>query len=230
MKLRAILIDDEPLARERLRQLLDADIEIVAECANGVSAITEVRAKQPDVLLLDIRMPDMDGFAVVEALGARAPWVILTTAYDEHAVRAFEARALDYLLKPISRTRLREALARVREGMAAGKSPERRLAVRDGANVTFVRIGEVNWIEAAGNYALVHAGAATHILRDTMSALEERLPHEAFLRVSRSAIVNLNHVRALLSEDGLHYAVLDDGGRIAVTRSLREVQQRVGAG
>ena len=250
MKLRIVITDDEPLARERLSRLLksEPDAEVVAECADGPSAIEAVREQKIDVLLLDVQMPGMDGFEVVRALGPKhLPAVIFVTAFDQHAVRAFETRAIDYLLKPASRSRLREALDRVRERLAkssgsgvtqelldllaereAGASRVRRLAVRSGERVVFVPAEQVDWIEAAGNYVVIHAGKENHIMRDTMAALEADLPAGMFLRVSRSAIVNLRRVRELQSiAPGEHVAILGDGQRVPMTRSLREVEERL---
>ncbi len=230
MSLRVVMVEDEPLARERLRGLLagEPDVEVVAECVDGPSAVETLRRLTPDLVFLDIRLPGMDGFAVLEKLGDGVrPSIIFLTAFDEHAVKAFEARALDYLLKPVSRARLRDALQRVRERRSASGVSERRLAVRDGDRVTFVNVSEVDWIEAAGNYAILHCGPSTHILRETMSALETSLPQDSFLRVSRGAIVNLRRVVELRSEDGQGVAVLRDGKRVPVKRALRDVEQRL---
>jgi two-component system LytT family response regulator len=249
-KLRVIVVDDESLARERLRRLLnnEADVEIVAECADGPSAIEAVRTHNPDLLLLDIQMPGMDGFAVLEALGPkRLPAVVFVTAFDQHAVRAFEARALDYLLKPTTRARLSRTLAHVRERLAANVGqavPQalidfieeqkthgtgvRRIAVRAGERISFVSTDDIDWVEAAGNYVILHVGKTTHILRETMNALETELPANVYLRVSRSAIVNLRRVKELQAvAPGEHVAILADGQRIAITRSLREVEDRL---
>lgn len=248
MKLRVPIIDDEELARERLKRLLSsaADIEIVGECADGPSAVETVRRIAPHLLLLDVQMPGMDGFQVLRELGPeRLPAVVFVTAFDSHAVRAFEARALDYLLKPTTRRRLHEALARAREKLAAsreGAVPQalldllaereapriRRFAVRSGERTAFVAVDEIDWIEAAGNYAVLHVGKATHILRETMSALEAQLPPAHFLRVSRSAIVNLRSVLELQAVmPGEHVAILSSSQRVAITRPLREVEERV---
>jgi two-component system LytT family response regulator len=250
MKLRLLLADDEPLARERLRMLLasETDVEIIGECGDGAATVEAVRAHAPDVLFLDIQMPGMDGFEVLRALGAeKIPVVIFVTAYDEHAVRAFEARALDYLLKPCKRARFRQALERAREQVVArrgGALPQalldllaeretgagriRRLAVRSGERVIFVAVEDLDWIEAAGNYAILHAGRENHILRETMNALETQLPPESFLRVSRSAIVNLRRVREIQAlAPGEHVALLADGHKVTMTRPLREIEERL---
>jgi two-component system LytT family response regulator len=201
------------------------------------------------LVLLDVQMPGMDGFEVLRALDQkRLPAIVFVTAYDQHAVRAFEARALDYLLKPTSRARLSEALRRARERLAANSAADtvpqalrdflaereatagrvRRLVVRTGERITFVSADEIDWIEAAGNYVVLHVGKQTHILRDTMNALEAQLPGDSFLRVSRSAILNLRRVKELQSVmPGEHVAILVEGQRVAITRSLREVEERL---
>lgn len=250
MKLRVLVVDDEELARDRLRRMLgsEADVEIVGECADGPSAVEAVRQHDPDLLLLDVQMPGMDGFEVLRELDPRhSPFVVFVTAFDEHAVRAFEARAIDYLLKPASAGRLRESLGRVRERLAtrgtsalpqplldllaereAAASRLRRIAVRSGERTTFVAVDEIDWIEAAGNYVILHAGKQNHILRETMSALEAQLPGDFFLRASRSAILNLRRVKELQAVSSAeHVAILEDGQRIAITRSLREVEERL---
>ncbi|MHA3770824.1 LytR/AlgR family response regulator transcription factor [Verrucomicrobiota bacterium sgz303538] len=253
MNLRVVLVDDEPLARERLIRLLgnEEGVEIVAECGDGASAVDAVSQHKPNLLLLDIQMPGMDGFDVVHALDPKAlPSIVFVTAYDQHAVRAFEARALDYLLKPVSRARLRETLVRARERLQTATPSQsqslpqalldflaerestagrvRRLLVRNGERISFVRAEDVDWIEAAGNYALLHTGRESHIIRETMSALEAQLPVDTFLRVSRSAILNLRRVRELQSlAPGEHIAILADGQRVPITRSLREVEDRL---
>jgi two-component system LytT family response regulator len=247
MKLRAIIVDDERMARTRLRRMLehDPEVEIVAECADGLAAVSAVQEESPDLLLLDIQMPGMDGFGVLEALGAeRTPEVVFVTAYDEHAIRAFEEHALDYLMKPVSPERFTKMLARVRERrlhaqpdqesllemLAQRKAEARgtRLVVRSGERTTFVSPEEIDWVEAAGNYAILHLGKRTHILRETMSGLETQLPGEMFCRVSRSAILNLRRVQELQSlSAGDHVAILSDGQRIGISRSLREVEERL---
>jgi two-component system LytT family response regulator len=251
MKLRVAIVDDETLARDRMRRLLrgDPDVEIVAECADGAAAVEAVREHHPDLILLDVQMPGMDGFAVLRALEpAQMPGVVFVTGVDTHAVKAFEARALDYLVKPTSRARLDEALARARDRLAAkpsapavpqelldflreregGPEPLKRFSVRNGARIIFVSANDVDWIEAAGNYAILHVGKTTHILRETMAVLEEQLARESFLRVSRSAILNLSRLRELQSLTPTeHVAILADGQRISVTRSFREIEGRL---
>jgi two-component system LytT family response regulator len=250
MKLRVIIVDDEDLARERLRHLLrkESEVEIVAECSDGPSAVAAVREHHPDVVLLDIQMPQMDGFEVVRALAdGPMPAIIFVTAYDQHAVRAFEARALDYLLKPTTRARLHDALTRVGERTVAipnatvpqalldflaerelAGSRLRRVTVREAERTVVVPVEEIDWIEAAGNYVLLHVGRENHILRETMSALEAQLPPDLFLRVSRSAIVNLRRVKELRATGGgEHIIILTNNEKIPVTRSPREVEERL---
>lgn len=254
--MKVVIVDDEALARERLRRLLsgEADVEIVAECADGATAVEAVRQYAPDLLLLDVQMPGLDGFETLRALDPdRLPTVVFVTGFDQHAVRAFEARALDYLLKPTTRVRLAESLSRVRERLADKSAPSpfpqalldllaerdsartppalprvRRLAVRTGERVVFVPTEEVDWVEAAGNYVILHVGSSTHILRETMSSLEEQLSGSSFLRVSRSAILNLHRVKELQSvAPGENVAILLSGQRVSMTRSIREVEERL---
>jgi two-component system LytT family response regulator len=248
MRLRVVTVDDEPLARERLRRLLrgDREVEIVAECGDGRAAVDAVREYTPDLLFLDVQMPGMDGFEVLRTLDPeRLPAVVFVTGFDQHAVRAFEARALDYLLKPTTRPRLEETLSRARARLSASAPPAvpqplldllaersgtclRRFSIRNGERVTFVSTHDVDWIEAAGNYVVLHAGKTTHILRETMTALEAQLPRDTFLRISRSAILNLHRIQELQTVTPTeHVAILTDGQRIAMTRSIREVEERV---
>ena len=247
MKLRAIIVDDERMARTRLRRMLekDPDVEIAAECADGQAAVNAVREESPDLILLDIKMPGMDGFDVLEALGPdRTPEVVFVTAYDDHAIKAFEEHALDYLMKPVSAERFTKMLARVRERRAQAQRGQEsllemlaqrkaeargaRLIVRSGERTTFISPEEIDWIEAAGNYAILHLGNKTHILRETMSALESQLPDDMFCRVSRSAILNLRRVKELQSlSPGEHVAILANGERVGISRGLREVEERL---
>ena len=251
--MKIVIVDDELLARERLRQLLsgEADVQIVAECADGHAAVEAVRQYAPDLLLLDVQMPGMDGFETLRSLDPKhLPAVVFVTGFDQHAVHAFETRAVDYLLKPTTRARLRESLARVREKLASKEAPAalpqalldllaererstapsrtRRLVVRTGERVMFIGTEDVDWVEAAGNYAILHVGSTTHIVRETMGSLEEQLCREAFMRVSRSAILNLRRVKELQSvAPGDHLAILSGGQRVPMTRSIREVEERL---
>jgi len=251
MKIRVVIADDEPLGRSRLRALLakEPDIELVAECADGDEAVAAVRGQRPDALFLDVQMPGRDGFGVLEALaGEPMPQVVFVTAYDRHALRAFEARALDYLLKPFKQSRFQEALSRIRERLAA--RPEapgdlsirlrellaearppvptlHRLAVRVNERTLFVRVPDIDYLEAAGNYVVLHCGKENHVIRETMATLEGQLP-AGFLRISRSTIVNLDRVKELQSMTaGEHVVLLRDGRQLPMTRGLREVEERL---
>jgi two-component system LytT family response regulator len=241
MKLRTIIVDDERMARTRLRRMLEKDpeVEIAAECEDGLEAVAAVRELEPDLMLLDIQMPGMDGFGVLEELGAeRTPEVVFVTAYDEHAIRAFEEHAIDYLMKPVSPERFAKMLARVRERRGKANQDSlmemlahrkaARLMVKNGERTSFISPEEIDWVEAAGNYAILHLGKRTHILRETMSALEGQLSGDVFCRVSRSAILNLRRVKELQSlSAGEHVAILEDGQRIGISRSLREVEEKL---
>jgi two-component system LytT family response regulator len=216
MSLKVLVVDDEPLARQGLRMLLHSD-SLVMEARNGREAVARIRAEKPDLVLLDVQMPRMDGFAVIEAVGAdHMPAVIFVTAHDRYAVRAFETCAVDYLLKPVTEERFRIAFERARNRLRAAPpdestrqmravldaiaNPRRylsRLAIRSGDRTIFLTMDEVEWIEAAQNYVCVHAGQTTHLLHVPMSTIEESLDPEAFVRIHRSYIVNLRHVRQL---------------------------------
>lgn len=246
MKIRAVIADDEPPARERVRHLLreHPDIDVVAECGNGPDTVAAVTEHSPDLLLLDVQMPGLDGFGVLEALPHdKLPVVIFTTAYDQHALRAFDAHALDYLLKPFKPTRFKEAVQRAREHLAAKNAGAQaqnlidlltrraaphltRLTVKAGDKVIFVKVRDIECIEAAGNYVVVHAGGEQHVLRETLTDLESQIDPAHFLRISRSAIVNLNHVRELQPMfKGDHAVILHSGKSLAMTRGLREVEK-----
>jgi two-component system LytT family response regulator len=248
MKLTALIVDDEPLARERLRALLakESDLEIVGECADGDAALSAVESLRPQLLFLDVQMPGLDGFGVVQAIPrALLPLVIFVTAYDAHAVRAFEVHALDYILKPFKQSRLHETVERARaalgerkdEGMARrltawidAREQEgakvKRIAVRINERVLFVKTEQIDWIEAAGNYAVLHCGRENHVVRATLGSLETDLPSGKFLRVSRSAIVNGDRVKEIQPVfEGEQVLLLSDGTRVPVTRGLREIQE-----
>lgn len=249
MRIRCLIVDDEPLARERVRTLLKAepDVVVVDECADGVEALAAIEEQQPDLVFLDVQMPRLDGFGVIAALAPeKLPVVIFTTAHDQHAVRAFEVHALDYLLKPFKEARLRLAVDRARtqlsgqlrnaeEGLQslagqlrATQTGGPRILVKSPDRILFLKAAEIDWIEAAGNYVVVHAAGERHITRDTMSAMEKRLETAGFMRVSRSAIVNLQRIRELQpAEAGQFCTVLKSGARIGITCSLRDIQDRL---
>ena len=246
MKVRALIVDDEPLARQRIRQLLEPEkeIEVIGECGDGREAITFIESQRPDLLLLDVQMPEISGFDVLRALPPESwPAVIFTTAYDEHALAAFEVHALDFLLKPISPVRFHEAVQRacqhiqVRQVAAFNQGvPEvlsnpaylSRIAVKDGGRTIFVKIADIDYLESAANYVVVHSGEASYILRETLTRLETRLPFGKFLRVNRSIIVNLEEVREVRTASGSeHVIVLQNGKKFILARGLRELQELV---
>jgi len=228
-KLRIVVVDDEPLARANLLVLLRADpeVEIVCECRSGAEAPAQIRALKPDLVFLDVQMPECDGFDVLEMLGSEVPQaIVFVTAYDQFALRAFEAGALDYLLKPFDNARFERALNRAKERIRQGKSQARRLErlpVKSAGQVRFLNIAEIDWIEAADYYVSLHIGPKTHLLRRSMAELEDDLDGMGFCRIHRSAIVNLERVLALrLNEDGEQEIVLHDGTRLRLSRRCRK--------
>jgi len=235
-KIRTMVVDDEPLARSNLIVLLrlDETIEIVGECGSGMEAVAEVRGQKPDLLFLDVQMPECDGFDVLELLGGDMPSaVIFVTAYDQYALRAFETGALDYLLKPFDNARFERALGRAKEKIAHDKDqPKRmaRVAIKSAGQVSFLKTSEIDWIEAADYYACLHVGTKTHLLRRSMSELEQELDQSVFCRIHRSTIVNLDRVRRLeFNADGEHDVLLDSGVRLRLSRRYRkQLQTRLG--
>jgi two-component system LytT family response regulator len=232
IKVRALVVDDEPLARSNLIVLLkfDPEIEIVSECESGVEAVAEIRHQKPDLVFLDVQMPECDGFDVLELLGSDLPpGVVFVTAYDQYALRAFEAGALDYLLKPFDNARFERALGRAKERIARGKDLPRkmeRLAIKSAGRVSFLKISEIDWIEAADYYACLHVKARTHLLRRSLSELEQELDQTIFCRIHRSTIVNLDRVQGLeLNEDGEYEVRLDNGTRLRLSRRYRKQLQ-----
>lgn len=248
-KIRVLIVDDEVWARKRIASLLKAepDIEVVGECADGTDAVAKIAKLAPDLLFLDVQMPDIDGFDVLEAVGPEhMPVVIFATAYDQYAVRAFDAQALDYLLKPFDEGRFRRTLERARrELQRATETPERalhallasvqerrkyfeRLVVRSGGRIFFLKVSDVDWFEASANYVTVHVGRTKHLIRGTMTALERKLHPEQFLRIRRSAIVNLDRVKELQPWfKGEQVLVLTDGTRLTVGRAFRDRLERL---
>lgn len=239
-KIRTMVVDDEPLARSNLTVLLrlDPEIAMVAECGSGVDAAEEIRRAKPDLLFLDIQMPECDGFDVLTALGKQVPSaVVFVTAYDQYALRAFEAGALDYLLKPFDTARFRRALDRAKEKVLGdierGKDQPRRLerlVIKSAGEVVFVSVTEIDWIEAADYYAALHVGAKTHLLRRSISDLEQDLDADVFCRIHRSTIVNLERVQSLkLGDDGEYRVVIRSGAELRLSRSYRkQIQSRLG--
>lgn len=235
-KIRALIVDDEPLARSNLAVLLRMDPEIgtVGECGSGAEALGEIRVAKPDLLFLDVQMPECDGFDVLEMLGKDLPSaIVFVTAYDQYALRAFEAGALDYLLKPFDNARFELALGRAKQRIRMGVNQPKKLerfVIKNAGQLSFVKISEIDWIEAADYYACLHVGQKNHLLRRSMSELEEDLDPAMFCRVHRSSIVNLERVRGLkLSEDGEYEILLENGARVRLSRRYRkQLQERMG--
>ncbi len=241
--IRVVVADDEPLARRGIRQLLErhADVTVVAEARNGHEALTALRAHRPDLLFLDVQMPELDGFEVLRRHGpTRMPAVVFVTAYDGFAVRAFDAHALDYLVKPVGEARFAEALARVRARLRAGDAEalaqrlEALLALRDAqaarerllvptaAGELVLDAGEIDWIEAEDYYAAIHVHGRRHLVRESLASLEQRLNERSFVRAHRSALVNVERIRELRAAGaGEAVLVLRDGTRVPVSRRRR---------
>jgi two-component system, LytTR family, response regulator len=236
--IQALVVDDESLARRNLIVLLrrDPDIGSVAECESGLVAIEEIRKSKPELVFLDVQMPECDGFDVLELLGSDLPpTIIFVTAYDEYALRAFEAGALDYLLKPFDDARFSRALNRAKEKLAHYLPPQpraaERLVVRSQGQMLFLSVEDIDWIEAADYYACLHVGSDTHILRRSLSELEQDLGDEKFMRIHRSIVVNLDRIRGLeLQASGEYEVVLKSKVRLRLSRRYRKrLQDRIGA-
>ena len=249
---RILIADDEPLARERLKMLLvgQEGFEVVGECHDGPSTIDAIRRSKPDLVFLDVQMPGANGFEVVSALGEEElPLFVFVTAFDKYALKAFDVHALDYLLKPFDRDRFLQALARARQQLERPSNsdlrsrllalvrdlepaPQRleRFVIKSGGRVFFVRADEIDWIEAAGNYVKLHVGTETHLLRETMNAVETQLPRETFYRIHRCHIVNIERVKELQPWFNGEYVVfLRTGARLTLSRGYREkLQDRIG--
>lgn len=261
MPVRTLIVDDERMARKRLRTLLtaDADVDVVGECTNGRDAVTAIREREPDLVFLDVQMPELDGFAVVQAIGVqRMPVTVFVTAFDQYALRAFDAHALDYLTKPFDRERFHASLGRAKDqvrlrevakkqvesaapgssasdtglrdrlmslldGLARRQQYASRLMVKSAGRVVFLRVDEIDWIEAAGSYVRLHVGRDGHLLHEGITSVASRLDPTRFARVHRSTIVNLDRVRELQPWfHGDAIAILRDGTRIQVSRTYRD--------
>jgi two-component system LytT family response regulator len=252
MSIRALIVDDEPLARKRLKRLLTAepDVEVIGECSNGREAIETIEAASPDLVFLDIQMPEIDGFAVIQAIPReRLPIIVFVTAYDQHALKAFEVHALDYLLKPFKQERFQTTLEHARSRLAKGDSSEAktgldaliekvraeqsyidRFMIRSSDRIILVKAPDVDWIESAANYVLLHVGDKTHIVRETMRSLESKLCPKTFQRISRSAIVNLERIKELQPMGKGEYVVfLTTGQQLTMSRGIRELHQALGS-
>jgi two-component system LytT family response regulator len=251
MKIRTLIVDDELLARERLRQLLqgEAEIELVGECADGMEAVAAIKKQSPDLIFLDVQMPELDGFAVLESVTADPPPVIVfVTAHDKFALRAFEVHAVDYLLKPFDRERFQKALRRALDRVKHRENPAQieeqssvlaelkppskpleRLAVKTGGRVILVKLAEIDYIEAAHNYVELHVEKQSHLLRETLNSIEARLPADKFVRISRSVIVNIERVKELQPLFYGEYTVtLHNGTRLTLSRRYRDKLQQLG--
>jgi two-component system LytT family response regulator len=236
--IRALVVDDELLARRNVTVLLRDDpvVGAVEECASGAEAIEVIRRWKPDLVFLDVQMPECGGFDVLEMLGADLPpAIIFVTAHDEYALRAFEAGALDYLLKPFDDARFVRALDRAKDRLAHHGSrtphPAQRLVVKSKGQLLFLDVADIDWIEAASYYACLHVGDATHIIRRTLSELERDLGEGKFVRIHRSIIVNLERIRGLeLQAGGEYEVVLKSGVRLRLSRRFRKrLQDRIEA-
>ncbi len=241
-RLTVVVADDEPLGRQRLVRLLERepDAQVVAVCADGATALAAVRRHNPDLLFLDVQMPSLDGFSLLRQTdGKGRPAVVFVTAHDQYALQAFEANALDYLLKPFDEERFHKAYERARERLAGppardtgagngdeGAHPDRLAVKRDGT-VYFVKTADVDWVEAASNYVRLHTGRETHLLRESMTGIGARLDPRRFLRIHRTAIVNVDRIRELQPWfSGEYIVILQDGTKLKVSRGYREVITR----
>jgi two-component system LytT family response regulator len=247
VKIRVLVVDDEPLARERLRKLLEKEpeIELIGECADGASAVETIHGQSPDLVFLDVQMPELDGFGVLSQLErGKMPAVVFTTAHDQFALKAFEIHAVDYLLKPFGKERFQTALHRAIDQVRrhhAGDLSQRlsalladvqsepkskyaaRIAVKSSGRVVFVKVDDLDWVEAADNYVSLHVGNEEHLHRETMAALEAQLPPAKFMRISRSTIVNVDRIKELQPLFHGEYAViLRNGAKLTLSRSYRD--------
>jgi two-component system LytT family response regulator len=244
-KIRAVIVDDEPLARRRIRRMLAADteIEIIEDCSNGREAIKAIGKQTPDLVFLDVQMPEVDGFAVLQAISPeKMPLVIFVTAFDRYAIKAFEVYALDYLLKPFDRQRFEKSLQRAKsrlmseragdlgqralsllEELKARSSHIERLVIKSGGRAFFLKIDEIDWIEAEGKYVRLHVGKESYLLREAISSLEAQLDPKRFPRIHRSSIVNIERIRELQPWFHNEYRViLRDGTELMLSRSFRK--------
>ncbi len=279
-KVRVLIVDDEGLSRQRIRRLVQAepDAEVIGECANGVEAVAAIRAQQPDVVCLDVQMPELDGFGVLQEIAGEAqPKVLFVTAYDEHALRAFEVHAVDYVLKPVDADRFRTAFDRARRAHQAASAADRlgelldtvrlvsdggvragdarvasgepqgmaampsngtpssqfasRVLVKHDGRMFFVKVADIDWIEADRNYVRLHVGTTAHTIRERISHIEETLDPRMFARIHRSTIVNLNRVREMQQWfSGDYVVILENGARLRLSRHYRDrVERQVGA-
>jgi two-component system, LytTR family, response regulator len=249
MKTRTLVVDDEPLARDRLLKLLrtSPEIDVIGHATNGADAVHLIREEHPDLVFLDVQMPELDGFGVLASLEEKErPAVVFVTAFDKFALKAFDVHAIDYLLKPFDKERFETALRRALDHLARQQPAEMhqqisallneirpaqnsdRIAVKTDGRIVFVKMGDIDWIEAADNYVSLHVGKESHLLRETMSSVESRMPKQ-FLRISRSTIVNTERIKELQPLFHGEYAViLRDGTKLTLSRSHRDKLQQLG--
>jgi two-component system LytT family response regulator len=243
-----LIVDDEPLARQSVRRLLKrhTDIQILGECGDGASAVKEISEKNPDLVFLDIQMPELDGFGVVERVGVEEmPASIFVTAYDQYALNAFDTNAIDYLLKPFGQDRFERALKRARERLSLPLDREslhalleaarqkgpciENLPVSENGKILFIKTRDIQWIESAGNYARLHLASGHHDVRETLTALESRLDTKQFARIHRSVIVNLHYVKEVHPWfHGYHLVVLESGRKLRMSRYQKNTAARLG--
>jgi two-component system LytT family response regulator len=254
MKIKTLIVDDEELARERLRTLLtsEPEIELLGEAADGQSALEAIERFKPQLVFLDVQMPELTGFEVLESLPEKErPNVVFVTAHDKFALRAFDVHAIDYLLKPFDKERFKTALKRATEKIKAqhGTAPDQkmsslltevraqgkpadRLMVKTDGRMLLIKVDEIDWVEAADNYVSLHAGHDSHLMRETMTALEQRLPPDKFMRISRSTIVNVERVKELQPMfHGEYVVILRNGTKLTLSRTYRDkLDQLMGQG
>lgn len=244
-KLTVLIVDDEQLARRFIRRLLkeDPEIEIIGECGNGKDAVTMISKQRPDLVFLDVQMPEMDGFSVLEAVGLnRLPEIVFTTAYDQYAIRAFEVHALDYLLKPFDGARFREAMKHAKDRLNNSQRDDARLQmttlledvnqrpryldrliIRSGGRIKFLRTQQIVWIEADDKYVHLHAGNPALMVRQTLNAMEGQLDPKKFLRIHRSTIVNVDRIKELHPLfGGEHAVIMEDGTKLTLSRKYKD--------
>lgn len=244
-KIRALIVDDEPLARRRIRSLLahDSGVDVIGECSDGYNAVSSISDLNPDLVFLDIQMPRMDGFEVIKTIGPeRMPTVIFVTAYDQYALKAFEVNALDYLLKPYDRRRFQKTLERAKasiSGLQSGNVNNQllsllgnlrrereipdRFIIKSGGRVVFLRVEEIDWMCAVGNYVRLQVGRDSHMMRETMTGMEAKLNPDSFMRIHRSTIVNLDRVKEVQPwAKGEYVVIMRDGARLIMSRRYRE--------
>jgi two-component system LytT family response regulator len=245
LRIRTLIVDDEQLARERLLSLLegDPDIEIIGECNSGKEAIAAIRTESPDLVFLDVQMPEGDGFEVLESIDFHTmPIVVFVTAYDQYAIRAFDVHALDYLLKPFDQNRFEQALVRAKsevvlrnntnvnqkllsmlEHIESHKKSLDRILVKSAGKVFFLKFDEIDWVESAGNYVKLHVGSESHLLRETMSEMERKLGDEKFVRIHRTVIVNLDRIKELQPWfNGEYIVILNNGIKLTASRGYKK--------